>query len=575
MTSGGEVLTVGPAPLRVRWLGTVPYGEASDLQHALFEHGADDWLLLLEHPHVYTLGASADPANVLVDPASVGATCVRTDRGGDVTYHGPGQLVGYPILSVPGKRSGGMADTVAYVRSVEEVVIGALQDLGLPDVGRLEAYPGVWVAPDSDAPRKIAAIGVRLTRGRSMHGFAINVAPEMGMFSHIVPCGITDKSVTSLADEGIDVTMTEVVDAVVARATSVWAPHRPIDRAEVIRRSSEVGDEDLAPFSRGAGAGTPVRTAADHRSGPSLRLRGRLAEAGVVEEIELTERKPDWMRAPLKIGGRPLELKKTLRELKLVTVCEEAGCPNLSECWADGTATFMINGERCTRACGFCLVDTRHPEPLDPEEPMRVAEAVAQMGLDFAVVTTVARDDLADEGAGAMAATVRAIRARVPGVQVEVLISDCRGRAEALDLIFEVRPDVLNHNVETVPRLQRAVRPSAGYARSLAVLARAKRCGLVTKSGLVVGMGETDDEIASVLADLAGIGVSIVTIGQYLRPTSTHLPVERWVTPEQFESYARIGHELGIDHVESSPLTRSSYHAKRAATSTAVPVEIR
>jgi len=206
---------------------------------------------------------------------------------------------------------------------------------------------------------------------------------------------------------------------------------------------------------------------------------------------------------------------------------------------------------------------------------MRVAEAVGQMGLDFAVVTTVARDDLADEGAGAMAATVRAIRARVPGVQVEVLISDCRGRAEALDLIFEVRPDVLNHNVETVPRLQRAVRPSAGYARSLAVLARAKRCGLVTKSGLVVGMGETDDEIASVLADLAGIGVSIVTIGQYLRPTSTHLPVKRWVTPEQFESYARIGHELGIDHVESSPLTRSSYHAKRAATSTAVPVEIR
>lgn len=574
MSTDGEALTVGSNPLHIRWLGTVPYGEASDLQHALFENGTNDWLLLLEHPHVYTLGANADPTNVLVDPATVGAECLRTDRGGDVTYHGPGQLVGYPILSVPGKRGGGMADTVAYVRSVEELVMNALRDLGLHDVGRLEQYPGVWVAPESDTPRKIAAIGVRLTRGRSMHGFAINVDPDMSMFSHIVPCGIIDKSVTSLAAEGIDVSMAQVVDAVAARAGRLWASDRSVDRADIIRRSAELGDDDLAPFSRGAGAGIPVKTGADHRAGPSLRLRGRLAEAGVADGIDLTERKPEWMRAPVKIGGRSLELKKTLRDLKLVTVCEEAGCPNLSECWSDGTATFMINGERCTRACGFCLVDTRHPEALDPEEPLRVAEAVAQMGLDFAVVTTVARDDLADEGAGAMAETIRAIRGRVPGVQVEVLISDCRGRAEALDLIFDARPDVLNHNVETVPRLQRAVRPSAGYARSLAVLARARRAGLLTKSGLVVGMGETDEEITSVLADLAGVGVSIVTIGQYLRPTSTHLPVDRWVTPDQFESFARIGRSFGIDHVESSPLTRSSFHAKQAAAGSSVQVTI-
>ena len=573
MPTAGEIPTVDTAPLRVRWLGTVPYAEASDLQHALFDHGRDDWLLLLEHPHVYTLGANADPANVLVEPSSVGADCLRTDRGGDVTYHGPGQLVGYPVLSVPGKRGGGMADTVAYVRSVEELVIGALNDLGLDDVGRLEQYPGVWVEPNSEAPRKIAAIGVRLTRGRSMHGFAINVDPDMSMFSHIVPCGIADKSVTSLAQEGIATTMASVVDAIVARASTLWAADRTVDRAEIIRRSTD-GDEDLSPFSRGAGAGEPVRTGADHRAGPSLRLKGRLAEAGVVDGIDVGERKPEWMRAPLKIGARPLELKKTLRDLQLVTVCEEAGCPNLSECWSDGTATFMINGERCTRKCGFCLVDTRHPEPLDPQEPTRVAEAVARMGLDFAVVTTVARDDLPDEGAGAMAATVLAIRDRVPGVQVEVLISDCRGRSDALDMIFESRPDVLNHNVETVPRLQRAVRPSAGYARSLAVLARAKRAGLLTKSGLVVGMGETDAEIASVLADLAGIGVSIVTIGQYLRPTSTHLPVDRWVTPEQFDSYAVIGRNLGIDHVESSPLTRSSFHAKEAAAGSSVSVTI-
>ncbi len=573
MTTAGETPTVGASPLRVRWLGTVPYGEASDLQHALFEHGSDDWLLLLEHPHVYTLGANADFANVLVDPESVGAECLRTDRGGDVTYHGPGQLVGYPVLSVPGKRGGGMADTVAYVRSVEQLVIGALNDLGLTDVGRLEQYPGVWVAPESDNPRKIAAIGVRLTRGRSMHGFAINVEPDMSMFTHIVPCGIADKSVTSLAQEGIDVTMPNVIDAVVHRATAMWAVDRDVDRADIIRRSTE-GDDDLSPFSRGMGAGLPVKSGADHRAGPSLRLKGRLAQAGVVDGIDVMERKPEWMRAKISIGARPLELKKTLRDLQLVTVCEEAGCPNLSECWSDGTATFMINGERCTRKCGFCLVDTRLPEALDPQEPARVAEAVARMELDFAVVTTVARDDLPDEGAGAMADTVRAIRERVSGVQVEVLISDCRGQAAALDLIFESRPDVLNHNVETVPRLQRAVRPSAGYARSLAVLSRAKRAGLLTKSGLVVGMGETDEEVASVLADLAGIGVSIVTIGQYLRPTSTHLPVDRWVTPEQFASYAVLGEALGIGHVESSPLTRSSFHAKQAASGSSVPVTL-
>ena len=573
MATAGETPAVGTSPLRVRWLGTVPYGEASDLQHAFFEHGNDDWLLLLEHPHVYTLGANADLANVLVEPASVGAECLRTDRGGDVTYHGPGQLVGYPVLSVPGKRGGGMADTVAYVRSVEQLVIGALNDLGLTDVGRLEQYPGVWVAPESDNPRKIAAIGVRLTRGRSMHGFAINVEPDMSMFTHIVPCGIADKSVTSLAQEGIEVTMSDVIDAVVRRATAMWAVDRDVDRADIIRRSTE-GDDDLSPFSRGLGAGLPVKTGSDHRAGPSLRLQGRLAQAGVVDGIDVMERKPEWMRAKLNIGARPLELKKTLRDLQLVTVCEEAGCPNLSECWADGTATFMINGERCTRKCGFCLVDTRLPEALDPQEPARVADAVARMELDFAVVTTVARDDLPDEGAGAMAATVRSIRDRNADVQVEVLISDCRGQAAALDLIFESRPDVLNHNVETVPRLQRAVRPSAGYARSLGVLSRAKRAGLLTKSGLVVGMGETDDEIASVLADLAGIGVSIVTIGQYLRPTSTHLPVDRWVTPEQFSMFAAIGRELGIDHVESSPLTRSSFHAKQAAASSSVPVTI-
>jgi lipoyl synthase len=256
-----------------------------------------------------------------------------------------------------------------------------------------------------------------------------------------------------------------------------------------------------------------------------------------------------------------------MRDLDLVTVCEEAGCPNIYECWSEGTATFMINGDRCTRACGFCLVDTRRPLPADPQEPARVAEAVSRMNLAHTVVTAVARDDLPDGGAAGFAATVRAIRQRCPGTSVELLVPDCKGDSEALDTIFEARPDVLNHNLETVARLQRAVRPSAGYARSLAVLARANKAGLVTKSGLILGMGETHDEVRGALADLRGAGVAIVTLGQYLRPSTRHTPVARYLRPEEFEDLGSYARTLGFDHVESSPLTRSSYHARRALDS--------
>ncbi len=541
--------------LRIRWLGRVPYREAWALQRAMHASSPNDHLLLLEHPHVYTLGKRADMRHVLIPPADVGAELVRSDRGGDVTYHGPGQLVGYPIVSLPAKRGSdkyGMTDTVAYVRSVEQLLIDTLTDLGLPNVGRLREYPGVWVDPEGADPRKIAAIGVRLTRGRSMHGFALNVAPDMRYWGYIVPCGIPDKRVTSLADEGIDVGMRQVVDVVAARAAVLWGKDGDADRQDVVWRHSPA---DLSAFSRGEGPGEAV----------PVRLQGRLTEAGVTEGLQIATRKPPWLRSTFRTAPGYLRLKHTMRDLGLVTVCEEAGCPNIFECWADGTATFMINGERCTRACGFCLVDTRHPEPLDASEPERVAEAIERMGLGFAVVTAVARDDLDDGGAGGFAETIRAIRRRTPGVQVEVLVPDCKGDEDHVATIAAAGPDVFNHNVETVPRLQRAVRPSAGYARSLAVLARAKEAGLVTKSGLIVGMGESDDEVLATLADLRAVGVDIVTIGQYLRPTTHHLPVSRWVEPATFDRYREVGEAMGIPHVESSPLTRSSYHARQAA----------
>jgi lipoyl synthase len=576
-------------PLRARWLGRVSYHEAWDLQRAL-RSGTHDHLLLLEHPPTYTLGVRARSEHLLADVAASGAEVVRVDRGGDVTFHGPGQLVGYPVLSVAGKRGGGMADTVGYVRALEQALIDALADLGLSGAGRVEGLPGVWVDPTGPRPRKVAAIGVKLARGRSMHGFALNVDPDLAWFDHIVPCGLAGRPVTSLRAEGLAVSMARVVEAVTGRMAEHLAPGRRVERSDVVFRADAA---DLAPFTRGAGPGEPIRpgrpgppadpTTAAAPSAPDrpvtggrpvapgpgvgVRLRGRLAEAGVGHGLGVDERKPAWMRVKLRTDDAFRTLQRTARDLDLHTVCEEAGCPNIYECWNQGTATFMLLGQRCTRACGFCLVDTRKPLAPDPDEPAKVAEAADRLGLDFVVLTMVARDDLADGGASAVAATVEAIRARRPGAGVEVLISDLKGDRAALDVVLSARPDVVNPNIETVPRLQRAVRPSASYARSLALLGRAGAAGAVTKSGIIVGMGEHLDEVVATLADLAAVGVRIVTVGQYLRPTTHHLPVARWWEPAEFDELARIGtDELGLAHVEASPLTRSSYHAAAAAS---------
>ena len=543
--------------LRVRWIGRVAYREVLALQTALFEHGREQHLLLLEHPHVFTYGPRAElEKNLKCDPAEVGADFVSVKRGGDITYHGPGQLVGYPILNIENA-----IGATAHVCGVEQLVIDTLHELGIKNAGRLAGFAGVWLDADNDRRRKISAIGVRLAHGRTMHGFALNVDPDMTyMRQHIVPCGVAEYPVTSLKEEGIDVSMQEVVKIVSRLAIERWGDGEG-EQQEVawVHRP-----EDLSRFSRGEGPGEPVR------------MLGRLADAGVDGGVDLSERKPEWLRPKVQIGTEALKIKRTLSELKLVTVCEEAGCPNLSECWKDGTATFMVLGERCTRACGFCLVDTRKPELPEVDEPQRVAEAVASMGLTHAVLTMVARDDLADGGFAHVAECVRAIRERNPLTRIETLVSDAKGDVASLQLLFDARPDVFNHNVETVARLQRAVRPSAGYARSLGVLAAAKAAGLVVKSGLVLGMGETSDEVDGCLADLAGIGVNIVTIGQYLRPTTHHTPVARWILPDEFTRWKQVGEALGIGHVESSPLTRSSYHAKQSAdaASEAVPVTL-
>ena len=282
--------------------------------------------------------------------------------------------------------------------------------------------------------------------------------------------------------------------------------------------------------------------------------------------IEPKTPRPQWLRAPAPVGDNYRSLKHLVETLKLHTVCESAACPNIGDCWNRRTATFMILGNVCTRRCGFCAVQKGAPLEVDYDEPRRVAEACATLGLRFAVITSVNRDDRKDGGAELFALTIGAIRERVPGCGVEVLVPDFQGSHAALDIVLRAKPDVLNHNTETVPRLYRQVRLGARYERSLDMLAYAKhaRAEIPVKSGLMLGLGETTDEVLDVMGDLRASNVDILTLGQYLRPSPQHLPILRYVSPEEFAELKRRGYAMGFQHVESGPLVRSSYHAADA-----------
>ena len=280
-----------------------------------------------------------------------------------------------------------------------------------------------------------------------------------------------------------------------------------------------------------------------------------------------SRRLPDWLKVKMGKAQLSEQTRRLVRDAGLHTVCQSARCPNIGECFGAGTAAFLLMGDRCTRNCGFCAVTHGAPEPLDGDEPRRIAGIVAEMKLAYAVLTSVTRDDVPDGGAAHFAHTVRAIKAARPSTQVDVLVPDFRGSEAGVRTVLEARPDVFNHNVETVRRLQAQVRPQASYDTSLAVLWTASKLAadLPTKSGLMVGLGETDEEIAEALRDLADAGVSIVTVGQYLRPSPRHLPVQRFVHPDHFERYREVGENLGLKHVVAGPFVRSSYHAEEAA----------
>jgi lipoic acid synthetase len=287
-------------------------------------------------------------------------------------------------------------------------------------------------------------------------------------------------------------------------------------------------------------------------------------ENTVSSNQELTRsKKPKWLRVKLPIGENYKKVRSLVDEHKLHTICESGSCPNMGECWGEGTATFMILGNICTRSCGFCAVQTGRPEPVDEFEPGRVANSVKLMGVKHAVITSVDRDDLKDGGADIWAQTVRAIRHQSPGTTLETLIPDFAGKWENLQVIIDVAPEIVSHNLETVRRLTKQVRIQAKYDRSLEVLFRLKKGNMRTKSGVMLGLGESEEEIIETMTDLRSVGVDILTLGQYLQPTPKHLPVQEFITPERFEKYGQLGREMGFRYVESGPLVRSSYHAEK------------
>lgn len=550
--------------LRTRWLGRLPYTEAWDLQRAFHEgrvqgRTEDDYLLLLEHPPVFTIGRNGDVSNLLVGmdgAADKGAEVHHIDRGGDITFHGPGQLVGYPIIRLEDPKQ-----IVPYVRRIEEVLIRTIADFGV-EGWREEGYTGVWTDEG-----KVAAIGIRVSRRVTMHGFALNLHPDMGYFGMMNPCGITDREVTTVSDlVGRKITVEETVEALTPHFEEVFGyPESDTQKAAFVRKQGKTSSFEV---DRLLEAGT---FSADKRAEEPVLINGRLPGEPT---------RPDWMRVTAQMDADYLELKKLMRGLQLNTVCEEANCPNIFECWGMGTATLMILGDKCTRACSFCNVTTGKPTEFDVFEPFRAAEAIETMNLKHAVITSVNRDDLDDGGAGIFAQTIAESRRRSPWTEIEVLIPDFKGSRESLQTIMEARPEVLNHNTETVLRLQRDIRTSANYGRSLALLWRAKQMSPegLNKSGLIVGMGETKEEVLATLADMRTVGIDIVTIGQYLRPTARHRPIHRYVNPDEFAEYKRFGEGIGIPHVESGPLVRSSYHAKESREAvpsrTGVPVEI-
>ncbi len=473
-----------------------------------------------------------------------GVSLHRVDRGGMATFHGPGQLVVYPIVKISDK------DIHVFLKQLLDAAADVLKSYGLIPEFK-EGKPGLWVNK-----AKIASVGLSVRNQVSYHGIALNVCTDPGWFDLIVPCGQKGGKITSMDHEmdcPVDIRNVKkrFVDYFCSRLgyTSHYLPHYTHHYAShhTPGHVSHYTPEHASHYTSGHPSHYIPGYASHHTSRKKAAIK--------------PDRRPQWLVKPAIDPGAAERMEKQLKRLNLATVCQSAHCPNQGECFHRGTATFMILGTRCTRRCRFCAVDKGSPQSLDDGEPKRVAMAVQELGLTHAVVTSVTRDDLSDGGAGQFAGTIRLIRRHCSGVSVEVLVPDFNGHIPSMDAICAARPDVFNHNIETVPRLYAEVRPKAEYRRSLGVLSYAFSRGLFVKSGLMLGLGETEDEIKKTLMDLKYAGCALLTLGQYLAPSKDHLPVVRYVPPEEFDKWAETARAMGFSSVASGALVRSSYRA--------------
>ena len=494
--------------LQIQQLGITPYHNAYELQMELLEKlhcepHANDFCLVLQHPPVFTLGRNGSPENVTVSKtflAQKNIEVIRVERGGEITYHGPGQLVCYPLINLRKRH----LSIVAFVHALEQVMLNVTAHFGI-DAKRDAKNHGIWIAN-----RKLGSVGIAVRHGISFHGFALNVNPDLEPFSWINPCGMQEVSVSSMEQE----------------------LQQPLHMEEV---EDFIIEEINKTFSNTS----------------KCSKKRRLG-------------KPKWLKQRLPTGPAYEKTRRLIQKNELQTVCQQARCPNQFECFGKGTATFMLMGENCTRNCGFCAVGHQKPAPLDQDEPLRVALAVKDLDLRYAVLTSVSRDDITDGGAAHFVRTMEIIRRECPKTRIEVLIPDFHGSKSALEFLCYHTPTVLNHNVETVSRLYRCVRPQAIYTRSLELLTRVKKLNsnIVTKSGLMLGLGETVEELTTAMADIRKTGCDLLTLGQYLQPTTKHLQVVRYVPPDEFKQIREIALGLGFAGVAAGPHVRSSFKAE-------------
>jgi lipoic acid synthetase len=485
--------------------GHLEYKEAYQRQLDLVEERirgcAPDRLVLVEHPSVVTVGRSGSQRDLCISEAALqqrGVELYQVDRGGQATFHGPGQLVAYPIIKLSDN------DLHQYLHKLLEVVAGVVRAYGLKPVFK-NGRPGVWVDG-----AKIASVGIAVKKWVAYHGIALNIKGDIDGFKWIVPCGQRGERITSLkAQLGKSIDFDGVKTIFIQEFRSAF---------------------------------------------------GYTAESA---NVEVAGKHPAWLIRPAPNAAAIHRMEELLDRMHLATVCQSADCPNLGECFKRGTATFMILGTRCTRNCRFCTVDRGEPQIVDPDEPERIARAVEELRLNHVVITSVTRDDLIDGGATHFSRTIGLVRERCPQAILEVLVPDFRGSIPALQNVCDARPDVLNHNVETVARLYPETRPGANYRRSLGILEYATQQRVPVKSGLMLGMGETLSEITQTLAALKRTGCRYLTLGQYLAPSKHHHPVKRFVPPEEFDEWAAYARRIGFKGVAAGPLVRSSYRADK------------